>query len=157
MSWWRDDDVFRARSADTFDPKATDGPSTQSTSAHLSEETEAGMWKRIPRGRDMLLSLHEPDINPSSNYIHVQNPLTDSFFSLHRRRLSRFLKGFSLICWIPFASWRLLFWQNTHQFVPSPYRQHFVEFATPPETPPLPSPEGIWWDVPHPSWRSFIW
>lgn len=28
----------------------------------------------------------------------------------------------------------------------------------PPETPPRkPPPEGIWWDVPHPSWRSFIW
>lgn len=114
MSWWRDDDVFRARSADTFDLRATDGPSTQSTGAHLSEDIEAGMWKRIRREGyflDMLLSLHEPDMNPSSNYIHVQNPLTGSFFPLHRRRFRPFPKGFSLICWIPFASWRLLFWQ----------------------------------------------
>lgn len=99
---------------------------------------------------DMLLSLHEPDINPSSNYIHVQNSLTDSFFSLHRRRLSRFSKGFSLICWIPFASWRLLFWQvqNTHQFVPSLYRQHFVEFATPPEKNPQ-KESGEMCHIPH--------
>lgn len=37
---------------------------------------------------DLLVSLHEPDINPNSNYIHVQNLLTDPFFSLHRRLLS---------------------------------------------------------------------
>lgn len=98
----------------------------------------------------MLLSLHEPDINPSSNYIQVQNPLTDSFFSLHRRHLSQFPKGFSLICWIPFASWRLLFWQvqNTHQFGPSLYRQHFVEFATPPEKTPQ-QESGEMCHIPH--------
>lgn len=88
MSWWRDDDVFRARSADTFDPRATDGPSTQSTGAHLSQDIEAGMWKRLWREGyflDMLLSLHEPDMNPSSNYIHVQKP-SDWFLFLFAQK-----------------------------------------------------------------------
>lgn len=50
MSWWRDDDVFRARSADTFDLKATDGPSTQSTGAHLSEERSRNVEEKTETG-----------------------------------------------------------------------------------------------------------
>lgn len=79
-------------------------------------------WRKYGEKGYFPVSLHEPDINPNSHYLHSFSLCTETIWD-------GFQKAF-LLC----ASWRLLFWQvkNTQQLAPSLYRQHFVEFATPP-------------------------
>lgn len=116
--WWHDDDVVRARDTETFDLKATDGQSAESTGAHPNGEIRQECWRNCGQKgyfRDMLVSLLEPDINPDSNYIHVQTLWMILFSLCTEKSWASFQKAFLL-----FAQSLLLHgsssfgWRKTH-------------------------------------------